>query len=132
MNAQYRPPQCRCIGYSFDRLLLLVAMLKSRVKMNLSCYDVYLNIVGGLHVSEAASDLPVVMSLLSSLKSESLPSTMCFIGEIGLSGELRPIQQIENRLKTAASLGFQQCFIPVIEGVSLQDHYVSAQRENDE
>lgn len=107
-------------------------MLKSRVKMNLSSYDVYLNIVGGLRVNEAASDLPVVMSLLSSLKSESLPSTMCFIGEIGLSGELRPIQQIENRLKTAASLGFQQCFIPVIEGISLPDHYVGARAGDDE
>ena len=105
-------------------------MLKSRAKVSLSNYDIFLNIVGGLHVNEAASDLPVVMSLISSLKSESLPSTTCFIGEIGLSGELRPIQQIENRLKTASLLGFQQCYIPMMDGVSIATQYVALTRSS--
>ena len=73
---------------------------------------------------DSSSDLPVIMSLISSLKKEPVLASTCFIGEIGLTGELRPIQQIENRLKTAASLGFEQCYIPMIEGSTLKKQYV--------
>lgn len=92
--------------------------------MMLGSYDVFLNVVGGMNVFESAADLPVVMSLVSSLKNEPLPSSTCFIGEIGLTGELRPVQLVENRLKIASSLGFQQCFVPYVEGFNLTKNYV--------
>lgn len=99
-------------------------MLKARQKLMVGSYDVFLNVVGGMNVYESAADLPVVMSLLSSLKNEPIPASTCFFGEIGLTGELRPVQSIENRLKIASSLGFQQCYIPSIEGSTLSKSYV--------
>lgn len=99
-------------------------MLKSKERIAVGQYDVFINAVGGIQVFDSSSDLPVVMSLLSSLKKEPILASTCFIGEIGLTGELRPVQQLESRLKTAASLGFQQCFVPAIEGSSIKDQYV--------
>lgn len=101
-----------------------MAMLKTRQKLMVGSYDVFLNAVGGMNVFESAADLPVVMSLVSSLKKEALPASVCFFGEIGLTGELRPVQLVENRLKIASSLGFQQCFVPYIEGSKIAKKYV--------
>ena len=82
----------------------------------------FVSVVGGIQVLESGSDLPVVMSLVSA--KESLLSTTCFVGEVGLTGELRPVQQMESRLKTASSLGFLQCYTAYAEGSTIKDHYV--------
>ena len=85
---------------------MLMAVLKAREKIAIGSCDVFVSVVGGIQVMESGADLPVVVSLVSAIKKQSLPSTTCFVGEVGLTGELRPVQQMETRLKTAASLGF--------------------------
>lgn len=123
VNTQYRPPISRCIGLSYDRLQLLLAVLKAKEHLGVSSCDVFVSVVGGIQIYESASDLPVVMSLVSAVKKEPLLSTACFVGEVGLTGELRPVPQMDIRLKTAASLGFTQCYTAIPEGSKLS-HYV--------
>ena len=103
---------------------MLLAVLKAKEKISIGSCDVFVSVVGGIQVLESGSDLPVVMSLVSAMKKESLLSTTCFVGEVGLTGELRPVQQMESRLKTASSLGFLQCYTAYAEGSTIKDHYV--------
>ena len=131
VNSPYRPSQCRCISFSFDRLQLLLAMLRSKQKLFKSNYDVFLNVVGGMNVVDNAADLPVVMSLISSIKNTCLPSYTCFFGEIGLTGELRPIPYIDERIKLASYLGFKQCYIPYYDSSVLLKNDERFDREND-
>ena len=80
--------------------------------MNFSSQDVYLNIAGGLRISEPAADLAVAMAVISSLTNKPLPHDMVIFGEIGLSGEIRAVSQPTARLKEAKKLGFASCIIP--------------------
>lgn len=108
---------------------MLMAVLKAREKIAIGSCDVFVSVVGGIQVMESGADLPMVVSLVSAIKKQPLPSTTCFVGEVGLTGELRPVQQMETRLKTAASLGFQQCYTAFSEGSTLKDHYVGDEGE---
>ncbi len=99
-------------GVDFNRLLLLVAVLSKRVGVRLSDQDVFVNVVGGLRVSEPAADLAVACAIASSFRDVPVANDMAIIGEVGLSGELRAVSQLDVRLKEAAKLGFSRCLIP--------------------
>jgi DNA repair protein RadA/Sms len=108
-NAQ---PRRTANGFDTNRLLLLVAVLSKRVGLPLFNQDIYVNIVGGLRISEPAADLAVAIAIASSYRNQHIDPDMVFVGEIGLSGELRSISQVERRLSEAARLGFQRAMIP--------------------
>jgi DNA repair protein RadA/Sms len=99
-------------GLDFNRLLLTVAVLTRRVGLNLGEQDIFANVVGGLQVEEPAVDLAVAMALASSLRDRPLPADLALVGEVGLSGELRSVGQLEARLMEASHLGFRHAMIP--------------------
>ncbi len=108
-------PQRRAAGFDTNRLQLLIAVLTKRLGVNLGDQDIHLNIVGGFKISEPAIDLAVCASILSAYKNKPLESGALFIGEVGLTGEIRPIAQLEKRLKEAEKLGFTSAYIPKTE-----------------
>ena len=105
-------PRRTANGIDFNRLLLLVAVLSKRVGLPLANQDVFVNVVGGLRVNEPAADLSVAVAIASSYRDQPVASDLAIVGEIGLSGELRSVGQIEKRLREAAKLGFRRCLLP--------------------
>ncbi len=105
-------PRRSVVGWDSARLSMILAVLETRCGLTCGNRDVFLNVAGGLKISEPAADLAVAASLLSSIANTSLPNDAVFFGEIGLSGEVRPISQQEARLKEASKLGFKTAFIP--------------------
>jgi DNA repair protein RadA/Sms len=105
-------PRRTANGIDFNRLLLLVAVLSKRVGVRLSDQDVFVNVVGGLRVGEPAVDLAVACSIASSFRDVPVAADLALVGEVGLSGELRAVSQLEARLKEAAKLGFKRCLVP--------------------
>jgi len=105
-------PRRTANGVDFNRLLLLVAVLNKRVGLRLSDQDIFVNVVGGLKISEPAADLAVATAIASSFKSMPVAADLAIVGEIGLSGELRAVGQLPKRLSEAAKLGFKRCLIP--------------------
>jgi DNA repair protein RadA/Sms len=99
-------------GVDFNRLLLLVAVLSKRVGLRLSDQDVFVNVVGGLRVGEPAADLAVAASIASSFRNKPVAADLVLVGEVGLSGELRSVSQVEARLNESAKLGFKRCILP--------------------
>jgi DNA repair protein RadA/Sms len=99
-------------GIDLNRLLLLTAVLTRRVHVPLHDKDVFVNVIGGLQISEPAADLGVAIAIASSVKDRPVHADMAFFGEVGLSGELRAVSQLEPRLKEAAKLGFKRCVLP--------------------
>ncbi|MBP8949808.1 MAG: DNA repair protein RadA [Candidatus Promineofilum sp.] len=99
-------------GIDYNRLLLLTAVLTRRVHMPLADKDVFVNVIGGLQISEPAADLGVALAIASSVKDRAIHADMAFFGEVGLSGELRAVSQLEPRLREAAKLGFRRCVVP--------------------
>jgi DNA repair protein RadA/Sms len=99
-------------GMDYNRLLLITAVLTRRIGLRLSDQDVFLNVVGGLRVEEPAADLAAALALVSSVKDLPVRADLALIGEIGLSGELRWVSQMEPRLREAAKLGFKAAVIP--------------------
>ena len=105
-------PRRTPVGIDLNRLLLLTAVLTRRVHVPLHDKDVFVNVIGGLQISEPAADLGVALAIASSVKDRPVHADMAFFGEVGLSGELRAVSQLEPRLKEAAKLGFKRCLIP--------------------
>ena len=105
-------PRRTANGMDYNRLLLITAVLIRRLGMRLSDQDVFLNIVGGLRIEEPAADLAAAVALVSSLKDQPVRADMVQIGEVGLSGELRWVSQMESRINEAAKLGFKTAVIP--------------------
>ncbi len=99
-------------GIDFNRLLLITAVISRRLNLQLSEQDIFVNVVGGLRIDEPAADLAVAAAITSSLQDRAVKADLALIGEIGLSGELRMVGQIESRLREAASLGFKQALVP--------------------
>ena len=110
-TAAYGTPQRSATGFDVRRMNMLLAVLEKRVGFKLSQKDVFLNMAGGLKVTDPACDLAIVASILSSNFDESIPAGYAFAGEIGLSGEIRPVGQIEKRIAEAAKLGMEKIFI---------------------
>jgi DNA repair protein RadA/Sms len=105
-------PRRTANGIDFNRLLLLVAVLSKRVGVRLSDQDVFVNVVGGLRVGEPAADLAVACAIASSFRDVPVAGDLAIVGEVGLSGELRAVSQLETRLKEATKLGFKRCLVP--------------------
>jgi DNA repair protein RadA/Sms len=105
-------PRRTANGIDFNRLLLLTAVLSKRVGVRLSDQDVFVNVVGGLRVGEPAADLAVACAIGSSFRDVPVAGDLAIVGEVGLSGELRAVSQLDTRLKEAAKLGFNRCLVP--------------------
>lgn len=99
-------------GIEFNRLLLIVAVLSRRIGIRLSEQDVFVNVIGGLRISEPAVDLAVAASIASSVQDTPVRADTVLIGEVGLSGELRMVSQMPARLREAAKLGFKTAIVP--------------------
>ena len=111
-TAVYGTPQRSAIGFDVRRMNMLLAVLEKRVGFKLGQKDVFLNIAGGLKVSDPAIDLAVISAILSSSLDIAVDRTVCMAGEVGLSGEIRPVSRIEQRISEAAKLGFERIIIP--------------------
>lgn len=110
-SAAYGTPQRSATGFDVRRLNMLLAVLEKRAGFKLNMKDVFLNMAGGLRVTDPACDLAVVCAVLSSNFDFAIPANICFAGEIGLNGEIRPVNQPERRVTEAAKLGFRKIFI---------------------
>jgi DNA repair protein RadA/Sms len=110
--AGFGPPRRIANGVDFNRLLLIAAVLSRRAGVNLSNQDIITNVIGGLHIGEPAADLGIAMAVASSYRDARVAPGLVVLGEVGLSGELRPVPQMERRLAETARLGFKRCLIP--------------------
>ena len=111
-TAVYGTPQRSAIGFDVRRMNMLLAVLEKRVGFKLGQKDVFLNIAGGLKVSDPAIDMAVISAILSSSLDIAIDRTVCMTGEVGLSGEIRPVSRIEQRIAEAGKLGFERILIP--------------------
>ena len=111
-SAAYGTPQRAVTGFDSRRLNMLLAVLEKRVGFKLIQKDVFLNIAGGLKVADPAMDLPVICAVLSSNIDIAIPRKVCMTGEVGLTGEIRPVTRIEQRISEAAKLGMESIIIP--------------------
>lgn len=110
--ATFGNPRRMATGLDHNRVSLIMAVLEKRVGMLLQNQDAYLKVTGGVKLDEPAIDLAVAMSIASSFRDEPTGATDCFIGEVGLAGEIRRVNRIEQRVKEAAKLGFKRIFVP--------------------
>lgn len=114
-------PRRAVVGWDTSRLAMIVAVLDARCGLSLFGNDIYLNVAGGLRINEPGADLAVAGALVSSHLGTSVPESSVFFGEIGLSGDVRPVSQADNRLSEAAKLGFSQAITPTGKGRKTQD-----------
>jgi len=111
-TAAYATPQRSATGFDQRRLAMLLAVLEKRAGFRLAVKDVFLNIVGGLKINDPAADMAIVTAILSSDSNLPVEQNICLAGEVGLSGEFRPVTRIEQRIAESARLGFRQVMIP--------------------
>lgn len=113
-HSNFGMPRRTAVGCDYNRVNLLMAVLEKRIGLHLSDYDAYVNIAGGIRMNEPAIDLGLVLALVSSYKEKPIDeSTICF-GEVGLSGEVRAVPMVEQRIKEACKLGFTTCILPKV------------------
>jgi DNA repair protein RadA/Sms len=105
-------PRRLSVGLEQNRLAMLLAVLHRHA--GLACYDqdVFINAVGGVRINEPAADLPLLLAIVSSFKNKAMPDKLVVFGEVGLAGEIRPVQRGQERLKEAAKLGFTRAIVP--------------------
>ncbi len=108
----FAAPRRTVVGWDSGRLAMLIAVLEARCGLSFSGKDVYLNVAGGFKITEPGADLAVAAALISALHNETLPGDCVIYGEIGLTGEVRPVGQMDLRLKEAAKLGFKSAMMP--------------------
>ena len=113
-------PRRAVVGWDSARLAMVIAVLDARCGLAIGANDVYLNVAGGLRITEPAADLAVAAALVSALTGQPVPSDMAVFGEIGLSGEIRPVSQADARLKEAGKLGFERALAPARRGRAKQ------------
>jgi DNA repair protein RadA/Sms len=111
-NANYGNPQRNVNGFDFKRLGMLIAVLEKRMGLAMGTKDVYANLVGGLKVDDPAADLSIICSIASSTMDKPIGDNIILCGEVGLAGEIRSINRLEQRLNEAATLGFKKAIIP--------------------
>ena len=110
-TAVYGTPQRTTTGFNAKRLNMLLAVLEKRAGFRLASKDVFLNITGGISIDDPSSDLGVAMAILSSNEDIPIAKNICFAAEVGLGGEIRPVQRVEQRISEAEKLGFDTIFI---------------------
>jgi DNA repair protein RadA/Sms len=111
-SAAYGTPQRSSTGFDLRRLNMVLAVLEKRAGFKLIQKDVFLNIAGGIKINDPATDLAVISSILSSNIDVAINHKYCFAGEVGLTGEIRAVNRIEQRIAEAEKLGFKKIFIP--------------------
>ena len=113
-RSNFGMPRRTAVGTDYNRVNLLMAVLEKRIGLHMNDYDAYVNIAGGIRMNEPAIDLGMVLALVSSFKEKPIDeSTICF-GEVGLSGEVRAVPMVEQRIKEADKLGFTTCILPKV------------------
>ena len=108
----FNVPRRAADGFDFNRAVLLLAVAEKRAGLKLNLFDAYINVIGGLRLDEPGADLPVVLAVASSYRDQVIPDDLIAIGEVGLTGEIRAVSHMSQRLAEAARLGFQKCIIP--------------------
>ncbi|MEE9494542.1 MAG: DNA repair protein RadA [Gammaproteobacteria bacterium] len=111
-DSQMANPRRLTLGLDQNRLAMLLAVQHRHGGVHMSDQDVFVNVVGGVRVTETAADLPVLLSVLSSFRDKPLPTDLIVFGEVGLAGEIRPVPNGQERLREAAKLGFKQAIVP--------------------
>jgi len=128
-SAAYGTPQRSATGFDLRRLNMLLAVLEKRAGFKLITKDVFLNIAGGIRIVDPASDLAIICSVLSSNFDLPVNFNVCFAGEVGLTGEVRPVSRVEQRIGEAAKLGFSEIYIPYSnKGVDLKKFDIKVNR----
>ncbi len=129
-SAVYGTPQRSCTGFDAKRLNMLLAVLEKRAGFMLGAKDVFLNITGGIKTDDPALDLAVIAAILSSNEDIAISEKFCFAGEIGLSGEIRPVPQIEQRISEAEKLGYEKIFISKQNKISKKNYSIKIEGVN--
>ncbi len=111
-KTSFNVPRRTSDGFDFNRAALLLAVAEKRAGMKLGAFDAYINVIGGLRLDEPGADLPVVLAIASSYRDRAIPDDLVAIGEIGLTGEVRCVSHMNQRLSEVARLGFKKCIIP--------------------
>jgi DNA repair protein RadA/Sms len=119
-HTNFGMPRRTAAGTDYNRVNLLMAVLEKRMGLPLSNYDAYVNIAGGIKISEPAIDLGIVVALISSYKNKPVDERMIVFGEVGLSGEVRAVNMPEQRVNEAKKLGFETCIVPQVSMDSLK------------
>lgn len=120
-TAVYGTPQRSTTGYNAKRLNMILAVLEKRAGFRLGTKDVFLNVTGGISVDDPAIDLAVVAAILSSNEDIAVGKDVCFAGEVGLSGEIRPVNRVEQRIQEAEKLGFATIFVSKYNKIALKN-----------
>ena len=108
----FNVPRRAADGFDFNRAVLLMAVTEKRAGMKLNVFDAYINVIGGLRLDEPGADLPVVLAVASSYRDQPIADDLVAIGEVGLTGEIRSVSHLNQRLGEVARLGFKKCIIP--------------------
>jgi DNA repair protein RadA/Sms len=108
----FNVPRRAADGFDFNRAVLLMAVAEKRAGMKLNVFDAYINVIGGLRLDEPGADLPVVLAVASSYRDQPIADDLVAIGEVGLTGEIRSVSHMSQRLGEVARLGFKKCIIP--------------------
>ena len=119
-KTSFQVPRRTADGFDYNRAVLLMAVAEKRAGLKLSAFDVYINVIGGLHLDEPASDLPVVLAIASSYREKPIATDLAAVGEVGLTGEIRSVSHLNQRLAEIARLGFKSCIIPKNNGEKLE------------
>ena len=122
---RYPVPQRVIVGSDYKKFAILLAVLERRAGFNLGGYDVFCNVVGGLKLLEPSCDLGLLVAIASNYKDRACNSGTVVIGEVGLAGEIRPVSQIERRIKEAERLGFSRCIIPLANKKELRSNKIA-------
>ena len=108
----FNVPRRTADGFDFNRAALLLAVAEKRGGMKLSVFDAYINVIGGLRLEEPGADLPVVLAVASSYRDQAIADDLVAVGEVGLTGEIRSVSHMNQRLAESARLGFKKCIVP--------------------
>lgn len=127
-RANFGVARRRSLGFDFNRFSLLIAIIEKRLRYSLSSEDVFLNVAGGIKINDPAADLGAVMAIISSFKEKELPLSTVFIGEVGLAGELRRVNNINLRLKEAERVDFKHYIIPEVNLKEVDKKFASQVR----
>ena len=111
-KTSFNVPRRTSDGFDFNRAALLLAVAEKRCNMKLSAFDAYINVIGGLRLDEPGADLPIILAIASSYRDAIIPDDLVAIGEVGLTGEIRSVSNMNQRLGEVARLGFKTCIIP--------------------
>jgi len=111
-KTSFNVPRRAADGFDFNRAVLMLAVAEKRAGLHLGTFDAYINVVGGLKLDEPAADLPLVLAVASVYRDKVIPSDLAAIGEVGLTGEIRAVNHMSQRLQEVRRIGFTQCIIP--------------------